>query len=199
MARAVLASFMTPRYAIALALIGLLAACGSGPKKTEATAKAVPLVCSGDLSHAPSELQSAYPPLRHRIEAGPLYQALEQRLGPPRSCARSVQAGALRLTYEFPRNGVLVAQVDPRIELSEQRVNLQGLEEIEAKRLLQAAEINVFGATGCGLNWEQTTVEEPGTFGGSSEIVYRGDACNCQARVVYDDERVIGVLLLSAC
>jgi hypothetical protein len=189
---------MMPRNFVALALVCLLAACGSGTK-ADATAKAVPLICTGDLSKAPSELQSAYPPLRHHIEAGPLYQALEQRLGPPQSCARSVQGGALRLAYEFPRNGTLVAQIDPRIEFSEQRVNLRGLEEAEAKSLLQAAETNTFGATGCGINWERPVTEEPGTFGGSSEVVYRGDACNCQARVVYDDEKVIGVVLRSAC
>ena len=199
MACPVLASFMTPRNLVAFALIGLLAACGSGATKTDATTKAVPLICTGDLSQAPSELQSAYPPLRHHIEAGPLYQALKQRLGPPRSCARSVQGRALRLAYEFPRNGTLVAQIDPRIELSEQRVNIQGLEDAEAKSLLQAAETNAFGATGCGLNWERPVTEEAGTFGGSSEVVYRGDACNCQARVVYDGEKVIGVVLRSAC
>jgi hypothetical protein len=199
MARAVLAMSITPHNLVALALIGLLAACGSGAKKAEATGKAGPLICTGDLARAPSELQSAYPPLRHRIEAGPLYQALAKRLGPPRSCARSVQAGGLRLAYEFPRNGVLVAQIDPRTEFSEQRVNLQGLDDAEAKSLLQAAETNAFGATGCGLNWERSVTEEPGSLGGSSEVVYRGDACNCQARVGYDDEKVIGLVLRSAC
>lgn len=186
---------MTPQNLVAFALIGLLAACGSGAKKTDAPAKAASLICSGDLSHASSELQSAYPPLRHRIEAGPLYQALEKRLGSPRSCARSVQAGGLRLTYEFSRNGALVAHIDPRTEFSEQRVNLQGLDEAEAKSLLQAAETNAFGATGCGLNWERPE----GSLGGSSEVVYRGDACNCQARIVYEDEKVIGLVLRSAC
>jgi len=199
MARPVLASFLTSRHFVALALACLLAACGSGTKKADPTAKAVPLICTGDLSRAPSELQSAYPPLRHHIEAGPLYQTLKQRLGPPRSCARSVQGRALRLAYEFPRNGALVAQIDPRIEFSEQRVKLQGLEEVEAKSLLQAAETNAFGATGCGINWERPVTEEPGTFGGSSEVVYRGDACSCQARVVYEDEKVIGLVLRSAC
>jgi hypothetical protein len=199
MARAVLASFMTPQNLVALVLVGLLAACSSGAKKVDAPAKPVPLICTGDLSHASPELQSAYPPLRHRVEAGPLYQALEKRLGPPRTCTRSVQAGGLHLTYEFPHNGALVAQIDPRTEFSEQRVNLQGLDEAEAKSLLQAAETSAFGATGCGLNWERPATEEPGTLGGSSEVVYRGDACNCQARVGYDDEKVIGLVLRSAC
>jgi hypothetical protein len=190
---------MTARTFVALALVGLLTACGAGAKKADATAKVGPPVCTGDLSKAAAKLQKAYPSFQRHIEAGPLYQALEQRLGPPRRCARSLQAGALRLTYEFPRNGALVAQIDPRIEYSEQRVNLQGLEEAEAKGLLQAAETNAFGATGCGLNWERSVTEEPGTIGSSSEVVYRGDACNCQARVVYDDEKVIGVVLRSAC
>jgi hypothetical protein len=183
----------------ALGIIGLLAACGGGPKKTDATAQAGPPVCTGDLSQAPANLQSAYSSLQRRTEAGPFYHALEQRLGPPRSCARSLQAGALRLAYEFPRNGALVVQIDPRIEFSEQRVKLRGLEENEAKSLLQAAETNAFGATGCGLNWEQPVNEGPGTLGGSSETVYRGDACNCQARMAYDGEKVIGLVLRSAC
>jgi hypothetical protein len=199
MARAVLVMYMTSRSLVVLALIGLLTACGSGVRKPDAPAKVVPLVCTGDLSRAPSELQSAYPPLRHRIEAGPLYQELQKRLGPPRSCARSVQAGGLRLAYEFPRSGALVAQIDPRTEFSEQRANIQGLDEAEAKSLLQSAETSAFGPTGCGLDWERPGTEEPGTYGGSSEVVYRGDACNCQARVVYDDEKVIGLVLRSAC
>ena len=41
-------------------------------------------------------------------------------------------------------------------------------------------------------DWEHHITEEPGIFGGSQEVVYRGDACNCQARVLYDDEKVIG-------
>jgi hypothetical protein len=190
---------MTTRNLIALALVGLLAACGSDANKADAIAKSGPPVCAGDLSKASAQLQKAYPAFQRRIEAGSFYHALERRLGPPRSCARSLQAGALSLTYEFPRSGALLAQIDPRIEFSEQRVKLQGLEENEAKSLLQAAETNAFGATGCGLNWEQPTTEEPGTFGGSSEVVYRGDACNCQVRVVYDDGKVIGLVLRSAC
>ena len=199
MARAVLANFMALRNLVALALVGLLAACGYGAKKVDAPAQPMALICTGDLSQASLELQSAYPPLRHRIEAGPLYRALEQRLGPPRSCARSVQGGGLRFTYEFPQKGALLAQIDPRTEFSEQRINIQGLDDAEAKSLLQAAETNAFGATGCGLNWERPVTEEAGTFGGSSEVVYRGDACNCQARVGYDDEKVIGLALRSAC
>jgi hypothetical protein len=190
---------MTVRSLAVLAFVGLLTACGSGAKKADATAKAGPPICTGDLSQASADLQKAYWPLQRRIEVGPFYRALEQRLGPPRSCARSIQAGALRLAYEFPRNGALVVQVDPRIEFSEQRVKIQGLEEDEANSLLRAAESNAFGATGCGLNWEKPVTEGPGTFGGSTEIVYRGDACNCQARIGYDGEKVIGLLLRSAC
>jgi hypothetical protein len=199
MARPVLARLMSPRTLVALALAGLLAACGSGGNRTGSTASVGALACTGDLSKAPGQLQKAYPSFQRRIQAGPFYHVLEQQLGQARSCTRSVQAGALRIAYEFPRNGTLVAQTDPRIEFSEQRVNLQGLDEDEAKRLLQAAEANAFGATGCGLDWEHHVIEEPGTFGGSQEVVYRGDACNCQARVLYDDEKVIGLVLRSAC
>ena len=199
MARTVLATSITSPNLAALVLAALLTACGSGANKADATAKVGPPACTGDLSKASAPLQKAYPSFQRRIQAGPFYHALETQLGPARTCTRSVQAGALRIAYEFPHNGTLVAQTDPRIEFSEQRVSLQGLDEDEAKTLLQAAEANAFGATGCGLDWGHHTTEDPGTFGGSPEVVYRGDACNCQARVLYDDERVIGLMLRSAC
>jgi hypothetical protein len=190
---------MTARSLAALAILGLLTACGSGVKQADAQSKATPLVCTGSLSQASAELQEAYPSFQRRVEDGPLYQALQQRLGPPRGCVRSVQAEGLRVAYKFSHSGALVARIDPRSEFSEQRVNLKGLDETEAKSLLQAAETNTFGTTGCGIAWDQPVTEKRGTFGGSHEVVYRGDACNCQARVAYDGAKVIGLVLRSAC
>ncbi len=199
MARAVLERMTTAGNLAALAILGLLTACGSGVKHADAQAKAAPLICTGSLSQASAELQNAYPSFQHRIEEGPLYQALQEHRGPPRGCVRSVQADGLRLAYKFSKSGALVARIDPRIEFSEQRVNLKGLDEAQAKSLLQAAETNTFGTTGCGIAWDQPVTEKRGTFGGSREVVYRGDACNCQARVAYDGAKVIGLLLRSAC
>ena len=190
---------MTAGKLAALAVLGSLTACGSSVKQADAQGRATPLVCTGSLSQASAELQQAYPSFQHHIENGPLYQALQQRVGPPRICVRSVQDDGLRLAYKFSKSGVLVARIDPRIEFSEQRVNLKGLDEADAKGLLQAAEANTFGTTGCGIAWDQPATEERGTFSGSREIVYLGDACNCQARVVYDGAKVIGLVLRSAC
>jgi hypothetical protein len=199
MARAVLERMMAPGKLAALAMLALLAGCGSGVKRPDAQAKATPLVCAGSLSQASAELQQAYLTFRRHIEDGPLYQALQERLGPPRACVRSVQDDGLRLAYKFSKGGALVARIDPRIEFSEQHVKLSGLDQAEARSLLQAAEMNTFGTTGCGIAWEQPITEERGTFGGSREVVYRGDACNCQARVVYDGKKMIGLVLRSAC
>ncbi len=199
MARAVLERMMTAGSLAALAILGLLTACESGVKQTDAQTKTAPLVCTGSLSQASAELLKAYPSFQRHIEDGPLYQALQERLGPARGCVRSVQADGLRLVYKFSKSGALVARIDPRIEFSEQRVNLKGLDEAQAKSLLQAAETNTFGTTGCGIAWDQPVTEKRGTFGGSREVVYRGDACNCQARVAYDGAKVIGLLLRSAC
>jgi hypothetical protein len=199
MARTVLAKLLAATNWVALGLVGLLAACGTGPKQVDATGNPAPLVCTGDLSQASADLRKEYAPFKRRVESGPFYIALEQRLGAPRSCSCSVQAKGLRLTYAFPQSGALEAQVDPRIELSQQRVTLRGLEEAEAKSLLQAAETNAFGATGCGIAWDEPVIEQPGTFGGSREAEYRGDACSCQARVLYDGVKVIGLVFRSAC
>ena len=146
MARAVLASCITAWHPAALALVGLFAACGSDAKKADVTSKAVPLVCTGDISQAPSDLQSAYPPLRQRLEAGLHYQALERRLGPRWSWTG---AGLCARPTSFPAMA---------------RSSLRSI---------------------------------PGLT--SREKLYRGDACNCQARVVYDGEKVIGLVLQSAC
>jgi len=184
---------------IAVVLFGLLAGCGSGATKTDATPERSPPACSGELSQGAAELQRAYPSFQRHVEEGPLYQALVQRLGPPRGCQRAVQDGGLRLAYRFSKSGALVAQVDPRIEFSEQSVRLPGLDEAEAKSLLQAAEANTFGTTGCGIAWDQPVTEQRRGSSASREIVYRGDACNCQARIGYDGAKVVGLALRSAC
>jgi len=199
MARAVLDRTIAAGELVALAMLGLLTACGSDVKRTDAQTEPASIVCSGSLSQASAELQHAYPSLQRHIEDGPLYQALQQRLGPPRKCVRSVQDDGLRLVYRFSKSGALAARIDPRIEFSEQYVSLTGLSEAEAKSLLQAAETKTFGTTGCGIAWDQPIAEQRGNFGGSRELVYLGDACNCQGRVVYDGGAVIGLVLRSAC
>jgi len=199
MARAVLDRTIAAGELVALAMLGLLTACGSDVKRTDAQTEPASIVCSGSLSQASAELQHAYPSLQRHIEDGPLYQALQQRLGPPRKCVRSVQDDGLRLVYRFSNSGALAARIDPRIEFLEQHLSLKGLSEAEAKSLLQAAETNTFGTTGCGIAWDQPVTEQRGNFGGSREVVYLGDACNCQGRVVYDGGAVIGLVLRSAC
>ena len=190
---------MTAIYLVALAAVGLLMACVPPAAQGGAAPGATALVCAGDISEASPNVRKEYDSFKRRVETGPFYRALGQRLGSPRSCRHSVQSGGLRLAYSFPSNGTLVVQIDPRIEFSEERLNLRGLTETDAKALLQAGEAATFGAQGCGILWQRPAIEGPATVDGSREVVYRGDVCNCQARVVYNGVTVMALILRSAC
>lgn len=185
-----------------LAIAGMCALGACAPVATPAAAsvQSSVLVCSGDLSGVSPELQKEYPSLKQRIETGPLYEALVQRVGPPRDCKRTVESGALHLTYHFSSGATLAAQVDPRIEFSEERADLQGLTEADAKALLQRGEKHAFGQQGCGITWQQPKAQGSGTSSGMREVVYRGDVCNCQARILYGKAgKISAVILRSAC
>ena len=79
MARPVLAIFMTTQNVAALVLAALLAACGSGANKADATAKGGPPACAGDISKASASLQKAYQSFQRRTKL--------RALGPGRSFA----------------------------------------------------------------------------------------------------------------
>jgi hypothetical protein len=60
-------------------------------------------------------------------------------------------------------------------------------------------EKEAFGQAGCGIDWSHVAEESQVTHAGSREVVYRGDTCNCQGRMIYDNGIVVGLVLRSAC
>jgi hypothetical protein len=174
------------RLLVAILLTGILMpACATFP------ATGASLECEG--------AQSAEAALRRQVEASPFFALLVERLGLPKHCVRDVVAGAARLTYEFGADGRLEVRSDPRIELSHQRLSLGTLSEKEALAVLQKTEAVAFGRGGCGISWTSAPAHEGAGGSPERQMVYRGDVCNCQARLVYRQARLAQIEFRTAC
>lgn len=137
--------------------------------------------------------------LQQQMTAGIFYKELLLLFGKPLTCAVNVQNGRTNLTYTFRQGAQLIARTDPAAELSEQRVESIHIDTAKAIALLKRAELDAYRPDGCGISW--TSGEEESAPGGPGrrEIVYRGDTCNCQARLTYSGNDVVILVLRSAC
>jgi len=154
-------------------------------------------------SSKPSDCSSTADPnvlaLQKSTNAGPFYKELLRRYGKPISCTLEVDSGKTRLTYAFRGPAQLVMQVDPEIELSEERMQVRRMDGKKAMELLKAAEKDSYPPDGCGIAWNRPAEETPGTSPGSREAVYRGTDCNCQARVAFQNNYAVSLVVKSAC
>jgi hypothetical protein len=182
-ARAVLRS--APRWVAALVLAAaVFVAPAHGADQTACSSK------SPD-----RDIQS----LQQQIKGGAFYKELLLRFGKPLTCSVDVQDGKTNLTYIFRHGARLISQTDPKAEFSEQKVERVHMETAKAMALLKRAELDAYRPGGCGISWTSTEEESPASEGGTREIVYRGDTCNCQARLIYKDNDVVILILRSAC
>ena len=150
--------------------------------------------CPETISSSDSTLQQTYDEFRHGVESSPF----ARRLGRPRSCdARTDGDGAIHLRYDSASGATLEAHRDPTTESTEQRLNARGLTRRTAIDLLQRTERWAFGNRGCAITWKKPPEREPAATG--RELVYRGEVCNCQARLVYGGHTLTGVIFRSAC
>jgi hypothetical protein len=176
--------------AIPIAATLLLAACSPSPPPECVFAG------SGDAATPPDP--ATVGEFRQSIEAGPLY-AMAADEGALAACRISREATRLVLEYSFANGASLRAERDPTIEYAEQDVRFASPREADPAAALARAEQASFGASGCGIDWRQGTAE-PAAAAPSAETVYRGDLCNCQARVRRDAAgRVVGLIFRSAC
>lgn len=182
MARAVLTS--APRWVASLALAAaVFVAPALGAEQTACSSKSLDL-----------EIRT----LQQQMTAGPFYKELLLHFGKPLTCSVDVQNGGTNLTYTFRRGVQLIAQTDPKIEFTEQRIELIHMDTAKAIALLKRAELDAYRPGGCGISWTSGQEESPGAAS-RREIVYRGDTCNCQARLIYKDNYVVMLVLRSAC
>jgi len=85
------------------------------------------------------------------------------------------------------------------IEFTEQRLSEKGMSRQAALALLQRTERWAFGDKGCAIAWKNRPPMEADPPRGTRELVYRGEDCNCQARLVYAGNVLTGLVFRSAC
>jgi hypothetical protein len=187
MARAVLIA----RLRWAAAILALLA-------PLEAADSAARLNCSRK-GVIPASAETEIRNFEQRLRGGALYRELVREFGNPRSCSLEFDGGAIGFSFRFRRNGELSARIDPRIESSEQRVEGPRMKVTEAIAILKAAEKETYRPNGCGIQWDQPEEETSDVPAGLREKVFRGDVCNCQARVRTRGDRAVLLVLRSAC
>jgi hypothetical protein len=137
--------------------------------------------------------------LQKRVEAGPFYRKMLQQLGKPQSCSVRQEGDSIALSYAFRDGAHLDAQVNATIESSMQRAEFRGLNREKALALLKKSESVSYGKDVCGIDWSKPEDQSMGDPPGSRATVFRGDSCNCQARIVYQGDSVVALVLSSAC
>ncbi len=190
MARPVLARFCAAGLLVAVSLLGERASWSQSPASTCSRAELAGISATG---------QKQVRDFEQRVKAGPFYRKMLQQLGKPQSCNVKQDGDSIALSYAFRGDAHLDAQVNSTIESSQQRAEFRGLNRERALALLKKGESDSYGKDGCGIDWskpEEQSMEAPP---GSRATVFRGDSCNCQARIVYQGKSVVAVVLSSAC
>jgi hypothetical protein len=174
-------------------------ACSRGSSATEDRA-------SGDQERTPvvegpctgTGLQSeGFAQVRQTVEGGPLFQAVAAN-----TSLRSCQASGdekVTIDYQFANGASLRATRDARIEYFDQEVQFASPPASDPIDILTRTERAVFASDGCGIDWKKGEKQPTGESSGT-EMVYRGDTCNCQARVRSDASgRPLTLTFRSAC
>jgi hypothetical protein len=171
---------------------------GEGPATSAAAGPTVGNCTVAGAAMAPSRAAAA-DAFRRSIEGGPLY-ASAIRAVPRRDCRIEAEAGALTLHYSADGGNRLVATRDEAIEHTEQAVFFARAPIEDPVVTLKRAELATFGEKGCGIDWQAPEAGKPDGAMLLSDSIYRGRACNCQARVRRDTRgEVAGLLFRSTC
>ena len=177
----------------------ILPACSPVPVSSQSASSAPPPCVAADGSpakHSPDAIAN----LRRAAETSPLYAVLASKTGQASSCRVSGDADAITLEYTFRDGGSLRVVRNSQIESSSQEARLASPLAEGPVEVLTRAEQASFGDKGCGINWRQPETKPAGDDPKTTESVYRGDTCNCQARVRRDASgRVLSLSIRSAC
>jgi hypothetical protein len=137
--------------------------------------------------------------LRRSVEKGPLYTVPAAAAGVA-SCHVRYDSAVIELEYRFKDGGWLHVKRDARIEYTEQEARFALSPAENPVTILAGAERAAFGPDGCGIDWRQAETQPAGDDPSATETVFRGDVCNCQARIRRDAAgRIVGLVLRSTC
>lgn len=104
------------------------------------------------------------------------------------------------LEYQFGNGATLHVERDARSEYTDMEAGLASPPPEPVVDILMRAERAAFGTAGCGIDWAHPETQAADAKPGMAESVYRGDTCNCQARIRRDATgRVVALALRSAC
>ena len=137
--------------------------------------------------------------LRQHLSASPFYRAMSARYGKAVSCTAKLDGGKISMAYAFRSGARVSAEVDPSVEYAQERADIRSMDEAKAMTLLKDAERYANRPDGCGMEWSNPEEERSATAAGSRDVIYRGSACNCQARLIYKDAFVVALIVRSAC
>ena len=196
---------MTDLFAPLLRLSGialLFSACsreGALPEPSPA-----PVTCSVSEGQPNRAALQAAKDLQAQIQKGPMYRTAAAHSLLIACIWRFPEGAALTQEYTFRNGGKLQIQRDASIEYNNQSLSLAEPPPEPPETLLKAAERATFGEHGCGIDWkrppEQVQPSTSAEIGTASESVFRGESCNCQARVRKNAAgNVVGLMLRSAC
>ncbi len=190
----------------AAAALVLLGGCSSPPaEETPPTTPGVsiaqsrtPAECTVEGTVATGQSASAAA-LRESAESGPFYSAAVSR-STRTACSITADGDSLTVTYGFADGSMLRVTRDSTIEYSDQEATFAAPPSEDAVALLRRAEMSAFGADGCGIDWQRPSAAKAADAGAVTETTYRGELCNCQARVRSDGAGgTIGLIFRSSC
>jgi hypothetical protein len=189
------------RDLLAISLIGLswcwLSACTQSAPVVAAAASTACVAAGAPLTAQQAREAAQW---QAAVEQGPLYAAASAS-SPRAACELAHDAdGQLMLSYRFRDGNALRASHNAAIEYDEQSAHFEQPPAEDPLALLARAERAAFGDGGCGIAWKPDEVGAVDGQPGVTETVYRGDVCNCQARVRRGAQgQVLALLLRSAC
>lgn len=176
----------------------VLTAC-SAPAVSSQTASTTAAAQCVAAAGGPAQNVETMESLRRAVETGPLYVALIKQSSVA-SCRIGTDSAAVTLEYMFGDGSWLQARRDPEIEYNNQEARLAVPPADDPVTILTSTEQFAFAPKGCGIDWRTTETQPAGDDPGATETIYRGDVCNCQARVRRDTTgRVTRLLFRSAC
>lgn len=182
-----------------VALSLLHTACSAPPAASQTASTTGGAECVAAQGGASPQNAETTDGLRRAVEMGPLYTVLASQSGVA-SCRVSNDSSEVTLEYTFRNGGSLEARRDPRIEYNNQEARFAVPPQEDPVAVLTRAERLAFTPDGCGIDWRAPETQPAGDDPGATETIYRGDLCNCQARVRKDTAgRVTRLLWRSAC
>jgi hypothetical protein len=176
----------------------LLTTCATPPAAEQTAAPAPRIDCTTDPALTPQDLEAGTL-LRTTVEAGPLFGTAAAGT-PAASCRIGSDAGAVTLDYTFGNGAAMRVRRDARIEYTSQEVRPAAPPTENAVAILTRTERSSFAPDGCGMDWAKPETAAATDEPASSDTIYRGDVCNCQARIRTDASgRIVSLVFRSAC